>query len=117
MSDVYKNLHTGTYSVRTDGRVVAHPTEVLLTEPRFVVQPAGRERVLRERRKNVHAFVRGTVEFVSEAAVAVARLIDGWRHASYNPYRAGFFYDKETGEPVTEAKVAVLTDDGIRYLP
>ena len=47
--DVYKNLHKNTWSIRsrTTGRVVEHADNVLVRAATFVVQPAGRQRVLK----------------------------------------------------------------------
>ena len=64
--EVYRNLHKGCFSVRAlngedKGRVIDHVQSIMLKDATFVVQPAGRDRVLREQRKNVHAFVRGTI--------------------------------------------------------
>ena len=64
--EVYRNLHKGCFSVRAlsgenKGRVIDHVHSITLTDATFVVQPAGRDRVLREGRKNVHAFVRGII--------------------------------------------------------
>jgi len=63
--EIYRNLHNNTFSVRRDGKVVRHIEnfEILrLTDARFAVQPAGRAKVLVEMKKNVHAFIRGTVD-------------------------------------------------------
>ena len=59
--DVYKNLHKDIWSVRNrkTGRVITHKKLVHVRDASFVVQPAGRNKVLAEKRKNVHAFVRG----------------------------------------------------------
>lgn len=61
--DAYRNLRAGGYSLRDrkTGRVVAIVDAVTLRDAKFVVQPAGRTRVLATGRKQVHAFVRGTV--------------------------------------------------------
>ncbi len=62
---VYFNLHKRQFSVMswdrgpTYGRLLAHGELVYLRDVTFVVQPAGRARVLAERTKNVHAFVQG----------------------------------------------------------
>lgn len=59
--EVYRNLNNGRLSIR-DAKtklVVGHADRVKLTDVTFHVSQAGRERVLRERRKNVHAVVRG----------------------------------------------------------
>ena len=109
--DVYRNLHKNTWSIRsrTTGRVVDHSDNVLVRAAKFVVQPAGRNRVLQEKRKNVHAFVRGVVSplprvttFETPCDVQV----------KYNPYRADHFYEVETGEAVEQAPIVVLDTRG-----
>ena len=42
------------------GKVLEHNTEFFLKDVEFKVSQAGRNRVLKEQRKNVHAFVCGT---------------------------------------------------------
>jgi hypothetical protein len=62
----YRNLHQGDWSVVATsgpyrGLVVAHSDELPIWGPRFEVSLAGRERVLRDGKKNVHAFIVGTL--------------------------------------------------------
>jgi len=105
--EVYFNLHKKTFSVRDckTGRVVKHTNDITILEPKFVVRKAGRERVLRERKKNVHAFVRGimfhyhTVFFAPDTTTEV----------TYNPYKHSTFVIKSTEEAVDKAKIAVLS--------
>ena len=62
--EIYRNLHNGTFSIRRNGKVVKHLLNWMtlhLQDVKFAVQPAGREKVRREGKKNVHAFIRGTV--------------------------------------------------------
>ena len=64
--EVYRNLHKNCFSVRSlegddKGLVIAHVQSISLENVKFVVQPAGRKRVLKDKRKNVHAFLRGTI--------------------------------------------------------
>ena len=58
---VYYNLHQHMWSVKDikTGRVICHQYEVQLYNATFKVSAAGRARVLKERRKNVHAGVQG----------------------------------------------------------
>lgn len=58
---VYWNLTKKIWSVRNEktGRIVAHLPELTVQNCNFVVSQAGRERVIREKSKNVHAGVRG----------------------------------------------------------
>lgn len=83
--EVYWNLHRLLWSVRHKGRVIAHVKEVDLMNVEWVVQPAGRARVLRERRKNVHAFARGTIP---DEDLAVH---GEWGSIKYNPYTGDSF--------------------------
>ena len=108
--EVYRNLHKDCFSIRKQGRVVGYlyddgqhyrPTELYLTNVKFVVQKAGRERVIREQRKNVHAFVRGIVtktgglhrEGVRRKCI---------RRVTYDPYKMETFQDQD-GNMITEA--------------
>lgn len=102
---VYWNLHRECWSVRVRGKVVAHATGLTLERVEFKVSEAGRQRVLRERRKNVHAGAYGMV-----VEVEPARRPPGLRGVgvSYNPYRGPSFYRVETGEPVTGAPLVYL---------
>lgn len=82
-----------------------HAEALVLEDVKFVVRPGGRERVLRERKRAVHAFARGRpVENCSERGPCAVRV-------SYNPYQAGHFFVKDTGEPVLTAKRAYLTSN------
>ena len=60
---VYRNLHdkdgSRRWSIRQNGLVVAHADEIYLACCDFHVSAAGRNRVRREGKKNVHAFVDG----------------------------------------------------------
>ena len=103
--DVYWNLHKDCWSIRDckTGRVVKHTDRALLRDVSWVVQPAGRSRVLRERRKNVHAFARGTlVEALGDASSHDG----GWVY--YNPYRLSTFVDAQSFEPLRASDWAVL---------
>jgi len=113
-ADVYYNLHRHLWSIvaregAQKGRAVAHLPRVLVADAEMIVRPAGRARVLREGRKNVHAFVRGTI--LPDAAAPA-----GARPFSYNPREAGHFTlrDDDTRPPVRRAALVVL--DGRRAL-
>lgn len=102
----YRNLHRGCWSVKRAGAPVAHADCLLLTDVVFRVQPAGRTRVLRERRKCVHAFVTGVP---APAGTPAPRA--GWVPFAYNPYASASFVRTDTGEPVFTAKLAELSFD------
>jgi hypothetical protein len=104
---VYRNLHTGGYSVRDikTGRVILHADEVGLSEVSFHVQPAGRRRVLKERQKNVHAYAKGILELGVKRA-------SGMVQVSYNPYRHESFVRAFDESPIYRARLAFLDDSG-----
>ena len=109
--DVYRNLHKDTWSVRdrSTGLVVDHQDHVMIKDAQFIVQPAGRARVLREQKKNVHAFVRGVVEALPRVTTFDTPCDV---QVKYNPYKADHFYEAETGEAVSEAPIVVLDTQG-----
>lgn len=108
--DVYYNLHKHTFSIKEKGRVVAHADTLAISGARFVVQPAGREKVIREGRKNVHAFVRGQLDRTRRTPN-----LTGYRKASYNPYKAPYFVDAETGDKLTKAESVILHEGKAYY--
>jgi len=78
---VYFNLHKKVWSVRQGGLVVEHTKNIMLKDCRFLVSEAGRKRVLREKKKNVHAGVSGyVVDSIPEYKVYSEAKI------TYNPY-------------------------------
>jgi len=60
---VYRNLHNGLISIQdlSTGLVLGHAYAIDLKRADFIVREAGRQQVIKEKRKNVHAFVRGEV--------------------------------------------------------
>lgn len=65
---VYFNLHKKVFSVKDvkTGRVIAHANTVKLQNAYPKVSEKGRQRVLKEQRKNVHAGIRGELEYYSD---------------------------------------------------
>lgn len=54
---IYKNLHNGLFSVMQDNLVVAHIENFKMSSVIFKVNESGRQRVIQEKKKNVHAFI------------------------------------------------------------
>lgn len=106
--DVYWNLHKGGWSVRNrkTGRVIQVVPEISLINCRFVVQPAGREKVRREKRKTVHAFVRG--EYWPQFAAPSIAQTEG---VTYNPYKHNTFVIRDGEYPVYDCDIAELRTD------
>lgn len=89
---VYRNLHRECWSVRLRGRVVAHEQDVWIHTAQFKVSEPGRQRVLREKRKNVHAFVSGRRTIASRPWSSATDLYGKPVCVKYNPYKSGHFY-------------------------
>lgn len=114
---VYRNLRHGhdatpLYSVLYRGRVIQRKQEVLISGATFVVREGGRQRVLKEKRKNVHAFVVGTLTDERGAFGIDAQGPDLPVRISYNPYKAGYFLT-EQGHRVKGAAAVLLNARGI----
>ena len=106
---VYYNLHKKCLSIRHKGKVIEHAQEVTLTDARFHVQQAGRERVLKQKRKNVHAYVSGKLKESFWFTQAPKYIWTAKQRVAYNPYKYKSFVDKETLEPVASAEVVHIS--------
>ena len=104
---VYYNLHKHVWSIKAlegpqKGRVVGHSPTVLLEGARGKVSQAGRERVLREKRKNVHAGIVGTLVHTG---------VEGYfpgLEVTYNPYKYESFVHKDTEERYNGSQYAYM---------
>lgn len=86
---VYWNLHKKCWSIKdvVAKKVIAHRNSVRLTDCQFKVSEAGRQRVIREKRKNVHAGVVGN--WVDD--VPRVDLPREFELVRYNPYEMANF--------------------------
>ena len=105
---VYFNLHKRLFSVKSleganKGRVIGHSHSIVLGHTQFKVSEAGRQRVLRERKKNVHAGVAGTLIDVG----TIGEMFKG-DVVTYNPYKYNTFVKKFTNNPVFKGKLTAL---------
>jgi hypothetical protein len=132
--DVYYNLHKHTFSIRSResegyGCIVGHSDNVVIISPEFVVRQAGREKVLRTKQKNVHAFVRGHVledyapfssSFTEDGETYLTSPIAKKKEytipsgkkdiAKYNPYKYTHFVNSKE-ERVYNADMAIMTNN------
>lgn len=104
---VYYNLHKHKWSIKSlegekKGKVIGHAEMVLLENVTPKVSEAGRQRVLREQRKNVHAGLVGILSGVSsESSLCVSNdgvladienlSYDNGCYITYNPYKYDSF--------------------------
>ena len=120
---IYWNLHKGQWSIqdKKSGLVVGRQPEVFLEgayfeptydkrgrhiEPKFKVRQGGRMRVIKEGKKNVHAFAEG---WYPSTWISPKHYHDEGREVTYNPYKNDTFVYKDTGEPVGQVGQIWLT--------
>lgn len=100
---VYRNLQKDCWSIKQNGLVVAYSDELTLKEVTFKVSETGRQKVIKTKHKNVHAFVCGTITYTQ--LLVLPNL------AYYNPYATQFFIDYETKDELKSAAYCRLTAD------
>lgn len=110
----YRNLHRQCWSVKAlegpfKGRVIYHADDLTLGWCDFKVSQAGRQRVLREQKKNVHA---GVVGYLTECGEIATDGIDLDVPITYNPYKYDSFVDARCEVPVLSALFVNLNSKG-----
>jgi len=113
--EIYRNLHRRgvVYSVRQRGRVVAHATELVLSDVAFVVNTAGHRRAKIEKTRNVHAWARGWITDV------VPRSIASWPRIRYDLPTGAFYQAGEGASDDREVTRAALVRfaNSVRAVP
>lgn len=88
---VYRNLHTGGFSIKYKGLVVDRSNQFVAENVTFKVNEKGRQRVIKEKSKNVHAYV-----VCDNYKNAEDKSIKNLRTITYNPYvNDSFMCNKE----------------------
>ena len=112
---VFKNLKHGCYSIMQGGKLKASARQVRLADVEFRVRESGRQRMVREQRRNVHAFAVGRLlEYIHPSDARSMEQFEG-RAVYYNPYRFTSFVDRETEAPIASAELVQLDENGVTY--
>jgi hypothetical protein len=115
---VYFNLHRKCLSVKAlegahKGRVIAYADTIVLHGATFKVSEAGRQRVIREKRKNVHAGVTGYIVGLNPCGYFIDAIKNIGSPVKYNPYKYTSFVHAVNETPVHEARhVAIVASNG-----
>ena len=97
---VHYNLHKHTFSITHKGLVISHADYVKLNDVEFRVRQGGREKVVKEKRKNVHAFVIGTlIEYCKYPCESLPSEPNS-NIVTYDPYKYNSYVMKDTQEPI-----------------
>jgi len=102
---IYRNLRTGGFSVRYRGRVVNRLFTFSAQGVEFKVNELGRQRVIKEKQKNVHAFV---VADKYKGLINNEYELDKLVKITYNPYTDTQF--KYCASDIYSAKEVVFKD-------
>lgn len=108
---IYRNLRTKGFSIKYKGIVVDRDNCFLGLDVEFKVNKLGRERVIKERQKNVHAYA--ACDKYSFTDKSDLDLVDKAKIITYNPYVADHFICN--GKKITHTK-KVLFYNGKCYL-
>ncbi|MBU32545.1 MAG: hypothetical protein CL602_01375 [Alteromonas sp.] len=98
---VYRNLNKAEFfsilalEGECKGKVIGYAKSVLIENGQYRVSEAGRQRVLRERRKCVHAYIDGVI---ADASNTVQTLKGNETYVTYNPYHQGAFFRPDSLE-------------------
>jgi hypothetical protein len=101
----YRNLRTGGFSIKYKGRVVDRIKSAIIDNVAFKVNQKGRERVINERQKNVHAYI------VSHKYSIVKNYESNdlsEHEIKYNPYTDSYF--KYKNNEIIFAEKVLLSD-------
>lgn len=96
------------------GKVIDIVSGAVIEDATFRVSEAGRQRVLREKSKNVHAFVEGRL--VSSTPLTSTRTPArklGMAPITYDPYRFSQFQRLDCGESIRTSPRVVIDDKGV----
>ena len=104
-------------SVKTPGKEIESVSWVELSNPTFKVSEKGRQRVLRDNVRNVHAWVVG--DWTAKGWDCEGSPFDttGMQRAIYDPWKGDSFVDAKTLEPVHSAKRALVVGKKVYYQP
>jgi hypothetical protein len=103
---VYRNLHKGCWSIRQNGLVKAHADKIDLFKCEFLVNEKDRLKVIKEKRKNVHAFVKG---YLWDTPLNLIKQV------AYNPYIRDSFFDTDDYNSVDEANFVKMINGKVFY--
>lgn len=117
LTRVYFNLHKRKLSIQEKRindsgklvwKVVRHADFIFLKDAKFKVSEAGRQKVIKEKKKNVHAFVVGyTLE-------SPKKLLPLNTQVFYNPYKFSSFVDGETN-PIFGSELVLIQGSKVGY--
>ena len=125
---VYRNLNNGKISIldKKTNKVVGYAKSCFVipmdnqTTIKCVVLEGGRNRVLRDKQKNVHAFIEGAIGAIVDFEPLKGRTFVGSKQSAtrsnveicYCPYEMASFYRQNNKQPVQTLITCTVNSDG-----
>ena len=117
---VYRNLHKNCLSIQSRerkdyGKIIGYCKSIFIKYPKFIIREKGRLKVIKEGRKNVHAFVVGDCPNLKQWSW-LGNITMGGNPTTklfYNPYKYSNFVDKD-GNPVHKARAVLVNTNYIQ---
>lgn len=114
--EVYRNLNKKgkCYSVRQGLLVVAHTTAICISDPEFIINNASKAKVLKSRRRNVQAFIKGM--YTTSGMGTSASRNDLPVQVTYDPFKNMGFYYISCGREIEIKKAwfAIANEEGVK---
>lgn len=95
------------------GHVIGIVSSATIKNAVFKVSEAGRQRVIREKQKNVHAFVEGDLVTSTPLEAAPKKRAAGLAPVTYDPYRFDAFQRLDCGETIRTSPKVMIDDHGV----
>lgn len=127
---VYRNLNKKgfVYSLKAvdgkyKGKVIGYSSSFGLHTAKMKVSEKGRQRVLKEKKKNVHAGIVGEILYVNDYQPRNTKIkvtnpafitADG-KQITYNPYKYTSFVESDTEQPIVEARYVSFNHEKVTY--
>lgn len=110
---IYRNLHRGNFSIQSyikdkrGYRVTDRASIAIFQDCTLRVYESGRQKVIREKKKNVHAYVESAAYKIIFGNIDTINL----REIYYNPYNFDSFVYKDTLKKVTKVNRLLAYDN------
>lgn len=90
------------FSVRQNGKVVAHTSKIILKDCELIVNKSGKQRSIQTQERNVHAFIKGVIGEYDDIKLTFSYLI------KYNPFSLENFVIN--GKEVDKCDIVYIQD-------
>jgi hypothetical protein len=108
---IYRNLHTKNFSIKYKQKVINRASIILLNNGSFSISEAMRQKVILEKRKNVHAYVIAT-SYEILTSFDISKLDEIY----YNPYNLSSFIFKDNGKKVEKFNKLICYSNKLYFI-